>query len=114
MIEIILLLVLAITAICTFYFGFYRNHKVCDFRINLIDRGYSVCKKHLDSIPDEEFTEDKRKEHEHLRDMWHSITDMSYDKMLYSFKPLKEECWLTKEQIEFLHKYDQEDKRENI
>lgn len=38
----------------------------------------------------------------HYHEMWEDITNISYESMLYSFKPLTMEYWLTKEQIEFL------------
>lgn len=108
MIKIIFLIILGVLLFLVNYFGFYRNLRVYKFREYLNDKGYSVCHKHLLSIPDEEYGPDERAVHEiyHAMWNWNSILDISYDKMLYSFKPLKEEYWLTKEQIKFLHKYD--------
>lgn len=39
---------------------------------------------------------------EHYHKIWNDISNISYESMLYSFKPLSMEYWLTKEQIEFL------------
>lgn len=106
MIKIIFLIILGVFVLLANYFGFYRNNKVYEFKKYLNNKGYSVCCKYLLSIQDEEYGQDERVIHEIYRAMWDSISDISYYKMLYSFKPLKEEYWLTKEQIKFLHKYD--------
>lgn len=91
------------------FFGFWiqiRNYKVYEFRMYLNDQGYNICKKYLDSV--EYFDEKAKNEHELLVDMWGSITDISYEKMLFSFKPLKPECWLNEKQLKFLaiNKFD--------
>lgn len=39
---------------------------------------------------------------EHYHKIWDDISNISYESMLYSFKPLSMEYWLTEEQIEFL------------
>ena len=62
--------------------------------------------KHLDSV--EHFDERAQEEHELLRDVWDEITNISYGKMLFSFKPLKPEYWLNEKQLKFLsiNKFD--------
>ena len=106
MIKIIFLIILGVLTLLVSYFGFYRNTRVYKFKEYLNDKGYSVCNKYLLSIPGEEYGPDEQAVYETYHAIWNSILDISYDKMLYSFKPLKEEYWLTKEQIKFLHKYD--------
>ena len=88
-----------------------RNDFVYEYRTNLNDRCYKIVSLHLDGIPTdipvEEFREEMDK-HEEYRNMWEIIIMRnSYDKMLLSFKPLKDKYWLTKEQIEWLHQYDE-------
>ena len=90
---------------------FIRNNFVYRYRINLTDRCYKVVSHYLNAIPvdvsEEEFRE-KMDKHEEYRNMWEIIMMRnSYDKMLLSFKPLKDKYWLTKEQIEWLHQYDE-------
>ena len=34
--------------------------------------------------------------------LWDMLNDISYDEMLYSFKPLKMECWFTEEELKLL------------
>ena len=39
-----------------------------------------------------------------MKEMWINIMDnMEYDKLVFSFKPLKDKYWLNKEQLEFLN-----------
>lgn len=83
-----------------------RNFKVFKFQIYLNEQGYNICKKHLDSV--EHFDEKAWNEHELLENIWREITDISYAKMLFSFKPLKPEYWLNEKQLDFLriNKFD--------
>ena len=76
-------------------------------KLNLVnEQGYNICKKHLDSV--EHFDEKAWNEHELLENIWCEITDISYAKMLFSFKPLKPEYWLNEKQLNFLriNKFD--------
>lgn len=89
----------------------YRDSKVHQYRSHILKRCYDVCMAHLDSIPDSEYTQDKREYQQYLRQMWESIRNVSYDKMVFKFWiPLKDKYWFTKEQIKFLNltfpKYD--------
>ena len=106
----ILFIILMLGLILSSYV-FVRNNFVYRYRINLTDRCYKVVSHHLNDIPtdvsEEEFRK-KKDEHEEYRNMWETIIGCnSYDKMLLSFKPLKDKYWLTKEQIEWLHQYDE-------
>ena len=76
------------------------------FQMYLIDQGHNICKKHLDSV--ELFDKNAQKEHEILRNTWEEIVNISYEKMLFSFKPLKPEYWLNEKQLKFLaiNKFD--------
>ena len=89
---------------------FIRNNFVYRYRINLSNRCYKVVSHHLNDIPTdvsvEEFKE-RMDKHEEYQEMWETIIVCnSYNKMLLSFKPLKDKYWLTKEQVEWLHQYD--------
>ena len=77
-----------------------RNYKVFKFQMYLNEQGYNICVKHIDSV--ECFDEKALYEHKLLEDMWDEITDISYEKMLFSFKPLKPEYWLNEKQLKFL------------
>lgn len=105
----ILLTILILGLILSTYISL-RNNFVYEYRINLIDRCYKVVSNHLNDIPtdvsEEEFREKMNKQEEY-QEMWGIITMRnSYNRMLLSFKPLKDKYWLTKEQIEWLHQYD--------
>lgn len=83
-----------------------RNYNVFIFQLYLVEQGYNICKKHLDSV--EHFDEKEWDKHQLLRNMWNEIADISYAKMLFSFKPLKPEYWLNEKQLDFLriNKFD--------
>ena len=100
--NFIFLILLALFGFCGV--TLLRNEKVYQYRIQLCDRSYDVCESHLMSIPPEEFSKENKEYHDKLRNIWASIMDISYDKMCWMFwKPLKDEYWLTKEQIDFLN-----------
>lgn len=105
----ILLTILILGLILNVYI-LLRNDFVYEYRISLSDRCYKVVSHHLNAIPIdvsvEEFRE-KMDKHEEYQEMWETITMRnSYSRMLLSFKLLKDKYWLTKEQIEWLHQYD--------
>ena len=83
-----------------------RNRKVYAFKMYLNEHGYNICKNYLESVV--YFDEKTLNEHKLLQDMWDSITDIPYEKMLFSFKPLKPEYWLNEKQLDFLriNKFD--------
>lgn len=97
-------------AIILFGFSAYfdcRNDATFEFRKYLNHRGYNICREFLLSIDthntsDSEF-EEKMRKYKEMVDIWDSINDISYKKMLFSFKPLEPKYWLTKEQINFLN-----------
>lgn len=73
------------------------------FVTSLNETCYQVCLNHSTKICDCNNLEDFIKEHERLEDMWKSISDISYEKMVFSLKPLKPKYWLNKEQLEFIN-----------
>lgn len=83
-----------------------RNNKVYAFKIYLAQQGYNICKKYLDSV--EFFDEKALNDHKLLVGIWDEIADIPYEKMLFSFKPLKLEYWLNEKQLAFLriNKFD--------
>lgn len=83
------------------FYLLWRNNAVYRFQIDLNSMAYKVCRNHLDSCRDH-YGYDEQTYHNKLVDMWTSISDISYEKMLFSFKPLNIETWLTKEQQDFL------------
>ena len=95
-----IILVLLFILLGFLFYLFSRNEAVHHFRTNLNSMAYKVCRNHLDSCS--HFGYDEQTYHDKLVNMWNSIADISYDKMLLSFKPLNIETWLTKEQQDFL------------
>lgn len=98
----ILLIFLGLLLIGCVYTGI-RNYKVYIFVTTLNNMGFTICTNYLHSI--EQVTEKTIEEYERLRDLWNSIVNIGYYKMVFSFKPLKLKYWLTEEQIEFLKQY---------
>lgn len=69
-----------------------RNNKVCKFRNYIANLIYF---KGCDMINDGASLKD-------VSPLWDMLNDISYDEMLYSFKPLKMECWFTEEELKLL------------
>ena len=69
-----------------------RNDKVYKFRVYIANLIYS---KACDMIND-------GASHQDIFKLWDVLDDISYDEMLYSFKPLKIECWFTDDELELL------------
>ena len=101
---LIFLLLLTLAMLAFVLVALTRNEEVYKYRCQLIDRSYKVCTSYLESIRDVGIDKEKRDRMDELRNIWASITNISYDKMCWMFwKPLKDEYWLTKEQIDFLN-----------
>lgn len=68
-----------------------RNEKVFVFRTYILDRAYNELLRILYEGIDK---------YESMHKEWNKIYDRhSYNKMLFSFKPLKSEHWFTEEEI---------------
>ena len=107
MMDFILITLLVALFIC--FYLLIRNKRVYTFRTTINDIGYNIVQKHTLNCPihiDEESYNAYNEENERLRNMWLSLENISYDKMLFSIKPLKPKYWLNKEQIEFLNYYE--------
>lgn len=69
-----------------------RNNEVCKFRVYIANLIYfRAC----DMIND-------GASHRDVLYLWDMLNDISYDEMLYSFKPLKMECWFTDDELKLL------------
>lgn len=86
-----MLIVCSIGAISSMYI-LIRNKKVCKFRVYIADLIYS---KLCNMIADGAYYQD-------ISYLWDMLKDISYDEMLFSFKPLKMECWFTEEELKLL------------
>lgn len=102
MINFILFTLLIVLLLSNIYI-LIRNNFVYEFVTSLNETCYQVCLNHNEKIFDCNNLEDFMKEQERLEDMWESISEIKYEKMLYSFKPLKPKYWLNKEQLKFIN-----------
>lgn len=98
----LIILILLIVFLSSIYI-LVRNNFVYKFVTNLNETCYQICLNHSNKIYGYNNLEDFIKEHEKLEDMWESISKIKYEKILYSFKPLKPKYWLNKEQLEFIN-----------
>ena len=91
---LIFLILITIELCIAIYICFIRNVKVYKFRRYIAGLIYLKALNMLNNnIPIEEI--------DHL---WDIINNVSYNKMLFSFKPLKLEYWFTNEEIEKITK----------
>ncbi len=93
-----------VTLLLILYF-LIRNDLVFRFTKELNHRCYEIVKSYLSTCGDI-LTRDEVRYHKYLSSIWDSITNISYTEMLFSFKPLKPKYWLTKEQQDFLNRYN--------
>lgn len=97
--EPIICLMLTITVL----FFIVRIAEVRKFKEKLTYKCSEVCDAFICFIPNNRDTTLEEEEHyDKLKAIWMSIEDISY-RMLFSFKPLKEECWLSEEQLRFIY-----------
>ena len=102
MIENLILLVLISTIVLCF-FVLYRNNKVYYFTISLSDFLFDELKRILNTYKnDNEFYEDENNYNSIKEKVQFLLNRHSYNKYLFSFKPLKIEKWFTKEDLEFM------------
>ena len=101
-INLILLLILLILVALWSYIVI-RNNKVCCFTISLGDLLFDELKRILNTYKDDyEFNKDENN-YNNIKEKVQLLLDKhSYEKYLYSFKPLKLEKWFTEEDLEFI------------
>jgi hypothetical protein len=73
--DVLLVVALVLLGLCflsmiVLYYLMYRNYKLCQYRIDLVNRDMAL----YDTLP-------------------------SYNDMMYHYKPLKDKCWLNQKNI---------------
>jgi len=116
MANLILLIVLILIVFC--FYMFYRNNKVYCFYISLTDHLFDELQRIIYTYKDDkEFHEDENN-YNYIRDKIYFLLDKhSYNRYLFSFKPLKLEKWFNKEELEFityLKQYRKENEMSNL
>jgi hypothetical protein len=99
--NLILLVILILIVFCLYLLN--RNNKVYYFNRSLCKFLYGELKRILNTYKDDyEFHEDEDN-YNCIEEKINILLDKySYEKYLYSFKPLKLEKWFTKEELEFM------------
>ena len=99
--SLILSIALILIGLC--FYVLYRNNKVYYFNIGLNDFLFDELKRILNTYKDDnEFHEDENNYNYINEKIQLLLNKNSYNKYLYSFKPLKLEKWFTEEEIEFM------------
>ena len=95
--NLILLIVLILVVPCLYILN--RNDKVYHFKIILLEELKRILNTYKD---DYEFSKDKDNYYIIQEKALFLFNKHSYNKYLFSFKPLKLEKWFTKEDLEFI------------
>jgi len=99
--NLILIVLIILMVLCSYIL--YRNNKVYYFNRSLCKFLFGELKRILNTYKDNyEFHEDEDN-YNCIREKIDTLLDKySYEKYLYSFKPLKLEKWFTEEELEFI------------
>lgn len=85
------------------YFFLVRNTQVFHFQTKISDGAYDNIIHWLDGIKDDNELKRRWGEYREKKKMVNKICDKySYERMLFSFKPLKLEYWYDEEEIAFI------------
>ena len=102
-----LVLILCLIGLIVSWYMLIRNERVCKFQLALVDASYNTLMEYLNTLDPDKMDDDTfdkgMEKYRELYNIYDSICDLSYDKMLFSLKPLKVSYWLTEEQISFLN-----------
>lgn len=94
--------VFAIVTIAVLYF-IVRASEVRNFKDELTYRSCDIITDYINSLPDNrDTTPEEEEQYDRMHAIWLSIEGISYYRLLFSFKPLKEKYWLNEEQMKFL------------
>lgn len=89
MILLIILIILCVFLLVAIIYMYDRNDKVYRYRISLSERCYQKAQRDARGCK--------------VTDIWNAIMDKhSYDDMLVSIKPLRDEYWFTEEELKML------------
>ena len=102
MIESLILIVLVILLVLCFYFS-YRNNKVHCFIISLSEVLFDELKRILDTYKDDDELHKDENNYNYIKEkVLFLLNKHSYNKYLFSFKPLKLKKWFNEEELEFI------------
>ena len=93
-----------------FYFCVYRNTLVCKLQLRVNNACYNYKMAFLDSLKNDDELKSRWDEWETRKRIADDMNDRyGYNKMVFSFRPLKIEEWYTPTECEIINKYGYED-----
>lgn len=96
-------IIIFILATATVLYFTVRASEARDFKDELTYRSCDIITDYINSLPDDrDTTPEEEEQYDRMHAIWMSIEDISYYRLLFSFKPLKEKYWLNEEQMKFL------------
>ena len=99
--SLILSITLILIGLC--FYVLHRNNKVYRFNVGLSDFLFGEMKRILNTYKDDcEFHKDENNYNYIKEKIEYLLNKHSYNKYLYSFKPLKLEKWFSEEELEFM------------
>lgn len=96
--KIVTIICLLALAVCIYFLN--RNKQVGEFQMYIVYLAFKPEETYLKCTPDDKFS--LKEYHALLNQRDKIINAVSYERMLYSIKPLKLKYWYTEEQIKFL------------
>ena len=95
-------IIFVLTTVTVLYF-IVRASEARNFKDELTFKSCDVLSDYIASLPDNrDTTLEEEQQYDKMHAIWMSIESISYYRLLFSFKPLKEEFWLNEEQLKFL------------
>lgn len=95
--------IIFLIAIATVLYFIVRVPEARNFKDELTYKSCDILAAYIGSLPDNrDTTVEEEEQYDRLHAIWMSIEDISYYRLLFSFKPLREEFWLNEEQLKFL------------
>ena len=99
--NLILLIVLILIVLCLYILN--RSNKVLYFTVSLSVILFDELKRILNTYKDDKDFHEDENNYNYIKEKIQFLLDKySYNKYLFSFKPLKLEKWFTEEELEFI------------
>ena len=101
---IMIVLILCVALMILDIYFLIRNNKVLVFKTSVLHCSYNVLDHFLKSLKNDKELSNRYDEYKNLQDIVYKINSISYEKMLFSIKPLKLKYWFTESEIRLIQK----------